>query len=90
MNRGRVNAERPTLLRGSVTYTMILQHLNTGNVCPRSRTDIKQEFEFYIDNITDPDIQAVFRDVNFDIDGDFLVDGGNPSRITGTTDKGSG
>ena len=33
-NRGRVNAEYPKLLRGFVTYMMILQQLNTGNVCP--------------------------------------------------------
>ena len=30
----RVNAEYPKLLRGFVTYMMILQQLNTGNVCP--------------------------------------------------------
>ena len=76
-NRGRVNAECPKLLTGFLTYMMILQQLNTGNVCPISRTDINHELKFYIVNITDPDIQAVFRNVNFDIDGDLLVDGGN-------------
>ena len=45
-NRGRVNAERPKSLRGFATYMMILQRLNTGNVCPISRTDINQESKF--------------------------------------------
>ena len=38
----RINAEYPKLLRGFVTYMMILQQLNTGNVCPISRTDLNK------------------------------------------------
>jgi hypothetical protein len=57
---------------------MILQQLSTGNVYPISRSDVKGEINFYIDNVTDPDIQAVFRNANFNLDEDFLVDGSDP------------
>ena len=52
-NRGRVNAEYQELLRGFVTYMMILQPFNTGTLCPISRADTKHELKFYIDSITD-------------------------------------
>ena len=67
----RINAEYPKLLRGFVTYMMILQQLNTGNVCPISRTDLNKELQFYIDNITDPNIQAVFNRGGLSLDRDF-------------------
>ena len=73
-----INAEYPKLLRGFVTYMMILQQLNTGNVCPISRADLNKELQFYIDNITDPNIQAVFHRAGLRLDRDFLVDGGSP------------
>ena len=67
------------MLRVFVTYMVILQQLNTGNVCRISKTDISQEFNFYIDNINDPDIQAVFRQAtNFVYDRDFLMEGSDP------------
>lgn len=77
-NRGIVDAEYPKLLQDFVSYRMILQQLSTGNVYPESRSDVKGEIKFYIDNVTDPDIQAVFRNANFNIDKDFLVDGNGP------------
>ena len=57
---------------------MILQQLNTGNVCPISRTDLNKELQFYIDNITDPNIQAVFNRGGLSLDRDFLIDGSDP------------
>jgi hypothetical protein len=77
-NRSIVDAEYPKLLQGFVSYMMILQQLSTGNVYPISRSDVKGEIKFYIDNVTDPDIQAVFRNANFNLDKDFLVDGSDP------------
>ena len=68
MTADRINAEYPKLLRGFATYTMILQQLNTGNVCPISRTDINQELKFYIENINDPDIQGVFSRPGLSLD----------------------
>ena len=65
VNRSRVDAEYPKLLRGFVCYMMIQQHLNSGNICPISRSDLNQELKFYIDNITDPDDQAVFQKSKF-------------------------
>ena len=57
---------------------MILQQLNTGNVCPISRTDLNKELQFYIDNITDPNIQVVFSRPGLSLDRDFLIDGSDP------------
>ena len=56
-NRIRVDAEYPKVLRGFVCCMMTQQHLNSGNICPRSRSDLNQELKFYNDNIADPDAQ---------------------------------
>jgi len=77
VNRSRVDGEYPKLLRGFVCYMMIQHQLNSGNICPISRSDLNQELKFYIDNITDPDVQAVFRSPHFNIDRDFLLEAGD-------------
>ena len=56
---------------------MTQQQLNSGNMCPISRSDLNQDLKCYIDNITDPDVQAVFTNPNFNIDRDFLLETGD-------------